>query len=506
VTVRKLLALPLAFTGGVILASFAGCTETNDNHCAAKGGDVFCQEKTGKAEGEVFCTNNCGGDYDFDGCLVAEDPPADECWLCDGEGSANCGSIGDGDGDTTDTETTADTDSTDDATETMETETTAETGPECMDNLGCPGEMPLCDDGACVGCGDAVGVSCSSEFPDTPACDAASGGCVECTGEDLSACSAGEPACEGGVCVPCDEHEQCPDSACNMATGACMPTNRVWWVNQTVAGPGMGTAMDPYKEFAPALNNIGAGEEGVIYFATPGTHTGQVQVLGNRTVAILGKTLLGFVQFSGAPAVDANQNSTVFLHRVKVSGGDDLGVRCSGCNLWLTESKIVKNSDGDISVLSGNVKIINSFVGGNLANFPAVSVSLGNVEVLYSTVVGGGISSEAISCVDGNGVVVRNSLIVSAQAADEIDCANAQILSNALEMVLPGNTSLGMMPGLGWFEDYVEGDFHLVADFAPIEIATSAIWQLGDPRGDIEGDARPVFDMATDYAGADVPN
>jgi hypothetical protein len=502
VTGRKLLALPLAFTGGVIL-SFAGCTETNDSHCSAKGGDEYCQQKTGLAEGEVFCTDNCGGSYDFDGCLVAEEPPAEGCWLCEGAGSQDCGSVGDGD--TTESETTADTDSTD-GSETMDTSTT-ETGPECMSSSECPVGMPLCEDGACVACGDGSTVNCASEYPELPACDAGSGECKLCTVEDAAMCMGETPVCEGFACVGCDEHSECPDSACNMSTGACMDPERVWWVNYSVMGPGTGTMADPYKEFDAAFNNILVGEEGVIYFATPGDHDENFLVPGDRTVALIGRTAMGRIQSTGLPAIDMNANATVFVHEINASGGNNIGVSCAGCSAWITRSRIIGNTLGGIDVTDGGtLRLSNSFVGGDVSDQTVLDIVEGTVEINYSTLLGGGFTAKGIRCVQGGGgSTVRNSIVGTRSGDPEIaGCSMMTMMTSVVETPFQDNTVVGDLD-VGWFEDFAMGEFSIDVNDAPSEIGTAATWLNGDPEMDINGDARPNTDGSPDWAGADVP-
>src|SRR5690348_3092654 len=69
--------------------------------------------------------------------------------------------------------------------------------------------------------------------------DTTTGNEPECTMS--SECAQHEPICQDGVCVPCSEHEQCSDSACNVATGECMPSDRVWWVDRSAGPEGDGT-------------------------------------------------------------------------------------------------------------------------------------------------------------------------------------------------------------------------------------------------------------------------
>jgi hypothetical protein len=106
--------------------------------------------------------------------------------------------------------------------------------------------------------------------------------------------------------------------------------------------------------------------------------------------------------------------------------------------------------------------------------------------------------------IDGTNVTIRNSLIISSSDTDEIQsCANATIEASALEMAVAGNTDLPAMDPT-WFVDFNFGDLHL-SGTQPIEISTAAVWLLGDPSTDIDGDPRPSTADTPDFAGADVP-
>jgi hypothetical protein len=56
--------------------------------------------------------------------------------------------------------------------------------------------------------------------------------------DDVSACESTTPVCDvaEGTCVACTRHEQCPQSACHLEEGSCLPTDRVWWVDGDAGG------------------------------------------------------------------------------------------------------------------------------------------------------------------------------------------------------------------------------------------------------------------------------
>lgn len=103
---------------------------------------------------------------------------------------------------------------------------------ECLSDADCSTDLPLCVEGSCecdVGserCTDSgehevcAGsswdvVPCAA---DTPACNPATGTCVECTSD--GSCGPGTPICDAGVCRSC-EPDDCPDGICNADSGVC---------------------------------------------------------------------------------------------------------------------------------------------------------------------------------------------------------------------------------------------------------------------------------------------
>lgn len=517
-----LLALPVAFLGGSLLAQTSGCVEKDPNHCINNSGDAYCAEKHPDWD-TAFCSLNCG-DYEPDGCV--QEQPANECWACNGNGdNENCGATGEDTG----TDTTTDPTDTADTT-TVSTETTAETtteGPECQNSDECSLSTPLCEGGTCVSCGDATTVSCADANADAPACDEASGECMQCTDDEQGQCNGTTPVCEDFTCVMCTEHEQCPASACNMQTGACMSENSVWWVDQTIPVTGDGTMASPFKSLAEATTLIGMDGEGVIYLMTPNDHQEQLVVLPTRTVALIGKSEMGGLRNNQSAAISIE--GTAFVDNIRINGGA-AGVDCGQGQFWLTNSSITTNGRGlnvdgcagivrrsrivnnllsGVRMVDGTLDIENSFVGGDVSDQVALDIisPTATVDIVYSTLVAGFGNAAAIRCSNaGAGSSVRNSILVARTNTDEVlQCADLQLTNNALEASIPNNVGLGAM-NTTWFSVlFGSGDFSL-SDMAPPGIASAAIWQTGDPETDIHGDPRPTTDGSTDYAGADVPN
>ena len=81
----------------------------------------------------------------------------------------------------------------------------------------------------------------------------------------------------------------------------------------------------------------------------------------------------------------------------------------------------------------------------------------------------------------------------------EVDCPNIEVINSFTE----ADAGMVFDDTSGWFFDFEGGDFHLSGTH-PAAIETAAIWQLGDPTTDIDGEPRPVTDQGPDFAGADL--
>lgn len=524
----RLFLLPLGFGLGCLAACHPTKTILNDEHCAVNGGDVYCAEQF---PDKPFCQlSACNGDDSPQWGCVAEQPSA-ECWAECGvevimtDGGVELGDLIPCDG--TDTESSSETADTTDSTDATET-----TGPmlcqgpeDCVDPA-----LPFCDmNGACVAC-DAMpdpDGACAGADANLPVCF--EGSCVACAEGKTDACVGTTPICntETNVCEGCSEHEQCPDSACNMAAGNCMDPGVVVHVDGDFAmcGSSDGSEAMPYCTIEAAID--AAGAETLIYLheqdgMSPYVEANSVAV----SAAIFGAnadtpTVQGF---NGNPALTVTQTGNLYLRGIRITGGPSAGLRVNGGQAWIEEariatnaaqgiamnggsawierSEIVNNTGGGIVVDGGGMLMLgNSFVGGS-SNNPAIEEVEGTIDINFSTLaLAPAIGTPTLECVDGSGVEVRNSIIMSTNAATEVGCPNVTILSSALEMAMGDNVALGDVD-IDWFTDFLAGDFHLNPGMYPTEIETAALW-VDDPATDIDGDPRPVTDGTPDFAGAD---
>lgn len=521
--------LPLGFGIGSLLACYPTKTILNEDHCAVNGGDVYCAEQF---PDKPFCQlSACNGNESPKWGCVAEQPSA-ECWAECGvevimtEGGVELGDLIPCDG--TDTESTGtETADTTDATDTTET-----TGPmlcqgpeDCLDPA-----MPFCDmSGACVACDGMPepDLACAGADANLPVCF--EGACVACAEGKTDACVGTTPICNAdtNMCEGCSEHDQCPDSACNMAEGNCMDPGVIVHVDGDFANcvASDGSEAMPYCTIGAALG--AAGDEvlvtlheldnddpyvqantvavDVAMFSASGEQP-RVQGSGGApalTISASGNLFLVDLAITGGPSTGITINGgKVWIEQARITTNAAQGISMNGGSAWVERSEIVNNTGGGIVVDGGGMLMLeNSFVGGS-SNNPAINAMVGTVEVNFSTAaLAPAIATPSLSCAGGADVVVRNSIITSTNPAAEVACPSAMILGSALEMAMGDNVALGDVD-INWFADYLAGDFHLAGVY-PMDISTAATWESGDPSTDIDGDTRPVTDGTPDFAGAD---
>lgn len=478
-------------------------TQLDPNYCGHQDGDSYCARQDPSRPYCVLGFDECfeaAGLPEFSNGCVAE-TPAPEC-------STPCG-IGNEDGCTDPTNPTEGSSSgstTDEPSSTTEAETDTETegpttttGPECMDNAGCmDAALPFCIEQTCSPCSASVDVTpdeaCAGLDEATPLC--VDDTCVQCTAENASACSGTTPLCsaESNTCVACSFHEECQaigSPACNLATGACFDPDAVTEVSLSSA-----------NAIQNAINAVPDGaEHAVVITGGSGLHT--ITVDGGKTIAIVSDstTLRSINGNSSAVLTVTGNNTTVFLHRVRLEDSDDVGIEVSsGASLFADSTQVAQNAGGGITLASGtSAQLRNCMVAGEGGNpgQPAITATGADLKLLYSTL---GLDfnngGSVLEC-SGGSVSVRNSVIVSEASGggSEIDCPGATVENSAEETTLSPTT---------WFPQFATGDYSLSAA-GQSQFADVAVWEDGDPPFDFDGDARPNVDGTADYAGADAP-
>jgi hypothetical protein len=431
-------------------------------------------------------------------------------------GVAGCSGTSTGDGSETDV---ADTETSNGGTsdgETRDGETrdgdAGDGNPDgCTQVADCEGSLtPFCDVelGKCVACYQTIDpdASCAELTPLTPVC--VGGICVECSVGKDEVCTGSTPICDdtSNTCAGCVAHEQCGATACNLATGNCIGSDAMFFVDgddPNCDDDGDGQPTTPFCSLDAALDTP-AAEKLIIVEETLNGYSGSFVVADDVALFAAPYDEPRVRTFNNAAVLTVSGNLFMRGMSLSYSGYPTLGLVVDGGNAWIEQSKIVNNSGGGILVDGGGSLVLtNSFVGGS-ADSPALRVNDGTFELLYVTVgLPPSVGGPALECTDGSSSMMRNSLITSVHADPEVDCPNLSVSTSALEMFLGDNVSLGDMD-VGWFDGYLAGDYHLSGTHPPA-IDTAATWLSGDPTTDIDGDPRPTTDQSPDVAGADIP-
>jgi hypothetical protein len=429
---------------------------------------------------------------------------------------------GDDTGGAVDTGTTSSSSSTGEESTSTGEQTGTETGDSsttgpmpCVGNEDCTDvAAPLCEpvSGECVACdafGDEGDAACAGLDPLAPLC--VGGRCVVCTPDNPVVCDDQLLLCDGGSnsCVPCTEHAQCGSGACELAVGRCFPDDFV----VTVDGDGPAD----YPTIAAAVAAVGDGMHGVIvvHELDAGDIYGPVTITNGKTIALLAAPgEAPIVQGTGGnPGLRVEGPGTIlYMDGLRLRNGDVQGLVVDGAFAWVDRSRIVQNTGGGVLAQNGaELTLRNCFVGGDISDRTALEVDGATASVIYSTLGSGTFNASALTCTTPVAVDVRNSVLVTRGGSppDEVACAAANITYSATEGAVAGvgNVAVGMFPGASpgdWFVDYTTGNFRLQNQGLTV-FANIARWTAGDPRTDIDGDARPSVDGTPDFAGADVP-
>ncbi|PRQ09168.1 right-handed parallel beta-helix repeat-containing protein [Enhygromyxa salina] len=499
---QHILVLSLGFVGGLV-ASACVASSSNGSHCRSAQGDQTCAERYGDAR--PFCTTaacdaSSEGRY---GCVAER--PADDCYYpCGGDSDVtvddSCVLAGDdagGDGHMSDDDggMGGDADGGEGAAACM--------GPDdCSDPAAA-----FCDlnTGTCVGCGGMSDAdqACAGVDPGLPVCLADV--CVACTAEKLGSCGGTAPVCDvsSNACVACGDHDQCPDSACNLAVGSCFEPGAVLHVDGDNADcdNADGTEEHAYCTLTDALTDI-PDQTRIIVHEHGDSYEESVEI--TTTVALFAadgeRPVLEGVD--GGPAITVLADGRLFARGVDLAetGDDGVGLIISDGQAWIEGARVTNNQGGAIRMNGGMLQLENCFVGGGAGADDIIDIESGEVSLIYSTIgAGNNNDSRALVCTAESGVTIRNSIIVALHDEPEIACDSADIVDSVTEADPEMNFDNNSL----WFLDASNGDFSLDAATYPDQISGMANWRTGDPRTDIDGNLRPTADGTPDFAGAD---
>lgn len=403
----------------------------------------------------------------------------------------------------------------------------------------CDEDRPYCLAGACVDCG---GIDCAAVSPNLPVCDADSGLCAACDCDDAN------PVCdsESHTCGKCSDHSQCPDSACDLWTGGCMPIAGALWVDRAgaCADDASGSREEPLCSLGAAFSRVQQAPEvahairvraGDYAAATPlrvpmGGTVAVIHATGGDDVSISAAAGALAVEAGGALLVDgiaipdaggdavACASGKLWLDRLNVSAAGGHGVSADGCALKLRRSVLVGNFSSGARVTAAAAYVENSYISRN---------GVGNVDALGGVYLAGGASLDAVyaTFISNSGtpgfpwsvacnndpddpaiekVFVRNSVAINTGL--KTLCQGATITTTAYSVKAGEEGATNLSIASDALDDYLTEDPALPGVYRAKKgtaLDELAKWVDGDPDIDFDGDPRPSGNDSPDYAGAD---
>jgi hypothetical protein len=213
---------------------------------------------------------------------------------------------------------------------------------------------------------------------------------------------------------------------------------------------------------------------------------------------------------ANTPAVRCTSTASAWLDRVLIEKRDGYAIDGAECDLTLRRTKLYKNNAGGLKLSGGDTLIENSYIVQNGNAFGSISAITAGasamVDVVYSTIVDNdAMNGESLHCTNPGPVELRNAIVFGKSEASSVTCPTAMARDSVVDA--PGLTGTNVIhePVLepAWFVAPATGNF-AVKGGAPFEGV--AVWRVGDPAVDYDGDARITDDGAMDYTGADRPN
>ena len=415
---------------------------------------------------------------------------------------------------------------------------------ECVVRADCEDPAtPFCVADECVGCDqtDAPSTACAGLSEDTPVC--AGGACVECSADDHVLCQGNTPVCGAdNSCTACTVHSDCPDTACDLQSGACFGPEYVLHVDRTATCDGDGSMATPFCKIAIAFQKmIGSGNvaAGWTVKIKSGNYVEEPLVVPDAALVVLSG-------WDGVPKIRAQgdtdvtltiaNDATVYIDHIAFNSNDsDNGIECTNATVWIDESRIAANTNqgyqstdcdttirrtviydndggGLASYGPGHTYLINSYVSGNgtqnFGDYAGIRSAQGNeMHILYTTVANNlsETGPRSLHCTADAGVAeIRNSVLIAFGGMASIDCPMGVFRHSALdEEVLDGmdNIAVTVMDIMNFFNPPAMNGIYTAKADTPL--ATLGLWMEGDPLIDYDGTPRGTD--APDYAGADKP-
>ncbi|MCX4247128.1 hypothetical protein [Paraliomyxa miuraensis] len=416
---------------------------------------------------------------------------------------------------------------------------------------------PFCSGGECVPCEDLF---CTEGVCD-PRPERTE--CVECRPDAAEGCPADAPWCDDDLeCTnTCTRHEDCPESACDLVQGACIPpVGTLAWVDgnfeQCQSMPGAEWGLEPitYCSLGVALTDAPdvavirlRDVEGGPWELEPADELG-----ADRVVVLMADpdgppvTLLSAAT-TNPYLLRTIQKTRLYLHRLVLQGSagnqatgiecegsevlethvglDDVqvrgfatGIRSTDCDVSLSRTRIHgsrvigddPHSGIGIDMLRRSLRLDSSVVALN----EGVGVWLESVEdvvIRFSSLLGNGselgvpvnVACEGAFAPVGQRLISASLLLMPAVSGTTVLCTEDALplddRSRTEQQLEDGYDDLGEL-----FVDVTAGELRDPAT-NPITALGLVPWQVDEPYFDVEGEVRPRPDRPLVTPGANEP-
>ncbi len=555
-------ALGLALASAGLGIAGEGCLLINQDHCALNQGS--CPE--GLVCDECAASNNGCVAEALDGCAFNPTDSGTTTPATTGETTQSETTVGPAT--TEDQPTDPTTETTTDGTTDGTTETTGV--PSCdpeTPELGCgDSSAPYCvATDVCGQCSELVSKSCSDIDSASPACDASSGFCVECTTSDLAACSNPNAAiCNPYVleCSPCFEHDQCASMACNIESGMCFPDQEdkiIWVHNRENCAVEDGSEENPYCSLADAFSQKALPQQSITFKVLDGgemfPQSDPLSIVGDYIVSIVNgepdgepkprfrttdsensalfidvgaHVFIDGLRFDGNPQAIAQPMITInggmsrlYIDRSELTNNNSLAW-VNGGEVHVRRTTIYDNAEG-VLVTGGTLLIENSYFAHNgtpnategmppgTNKYAPLRVNGGGaVMVTYTTfVANSSLFASVLDCIGVNNVDnsrIRNSVLIGKTPLEQnglnMGCGSVIDPETNLQIAYPQMLAEVDLSDI-FADEPMDGGIYRALEGG--ELMGLTMRNPEDPYMDYDGDARSLDDESNDYAGADIP-
>lgn len=402
----------------------------------------------------------------------------------------------------------------------------------------CPSDQPYCVGGQCFACG---GIDCGTVSPDKPLCDQATGLCATCLCDDAA------PVCDpvAHSCSVCTAHSDCPDSACDLWTGACFPKDATLWVdgnhdNCDDAGPASATTPLCLPSIAFERIATADGDHHAVR-VRPGSYSVQspLRTPGGHVVAVVhatgepgdpaveitsasssvlaidpdGKLIVDAISLPkvGADAIVCT-TAAARLDRLEISEATLHGITATDCELVLRRGVLFSNVVAGANLIGGSLRLENTYISKNgnpQTGEGGIYLENGaKLDAVYSTWVenrGQAGTPFAVACSDDPAkekVAVRNSLAINLGYNTLCEDSTVEHTGWSTDAATGDNMAIALAD-IGTYlmaDGGLPGVYRVIAGAGLDDLGA---WEDGDPAIDFDGDVRPASDNAPDFAGAD---